>query len=84
MDGASKVIISSQSEVDTCSGNNGLTQCNYVATNSIAKGEIAGNGDEDIDERRNAYTGKDHGRGAIVRIVADFVQYRKHLSTVSD
>lgn len=55
------------------------THAHDVACYRIAKRKVARDGDQNIDERRNADAGDHDAGGSEVRIVVDLVQYRKHL-----
>lgn len=51
------------------------THAHNIACYLIAKGKVASDGNEDIDERRNADAGDYNAGSPEVRIVIDFVQY---------
>ena len=56
-----------------------LTNADDIPSYRIAKGEIASDGDQDVDKPRDSYTCHYNAGRSKVRIVAYFVKDRKHL-----
>lgn len=57
-----------------------LTHGHNVALNVVAKREISGDGNENVNRRRRTNTAANNGNQASGRVVLDLVQNRKHLA----